>query len=142
MEDSKAINERKGPLVILSASGMAETGRILHHLRNNIEDPRNTVLITSWMAPDTLGRRLAEGQKTVRIFGEEYVVRAEVVSIDGFSAHAGQDYLETYARASAGTLKRLILVHGEREAADALRAKLADLKAPIDYPERGTRIEI
>jgi len=142
VEDSKAINERKGPLVILSASGMAETGRILHHLRNNIEDPRNTVLITSWMAPDTLGRRMAEGQKTVRIFGEEYPVRAEVASVDGFSAHAGQDYLETYARASAGTLKQLILVHGEQDAADALRAKLAGLKASIHYPEKGTRIEL
>ena len=142
VEESKAINERKGPLVILSASGMAETGRILHHLRNNIEDPRNTVLITSWMAPETLGRRLAEGQKTVRIFGEEYTVRAEVASVDGFSAHAGQDYLETYARASAGTLKQLILVHGEQDAANALRARLTDLKASIHYPERGARLEI
>lgn len=142
VEESKAINERKGPLVILSASGMAESGRILHHLRNNIEDPRNTIVITSWMAPDTLGRRLAEGRKTVRIFGEEFPVRAEVASVDGFSAHAGQDYLEIYARASAGTLKRLVLIHGEPEAAEALRARLSDLKAPIDYPERGTRIEI
>jgi metallo-beta-lactamase family protein len=121
---------------------MAETGRILHHLRNNLGDPRNTVLITSWMAPDTLGRRLTEGQKVVRIFGEEHPVRAEVAAIDGFSAHAGQDYLETYARASDGTLKRIFLVHGEQQPADALRAKLGGLKAPIEYPERGTRIEI
>ncbi len=63
VEESKAINDLKGPLVIISASGMAETGRILHHLRNNIQDPKNTILITSWMAPDTLGRRLADGQK-------------------------------------------------------------------------------
>jgi metallo-beta-lactamase family protein len=142
VEESKAINERKGPLVILSASGMAETGRILHHLRNNIEDPRNTILITSWMAPDTLGRRLSEGQKNVKIFGEEHTVRAEVASVDGFSAHAGQDYLETYARASAATLKRLVLVHGEPQPAEALRARLTDLRVPIDYPERGTRLEI
>jgi metallo-beta-lactamase family protein len=142
VDESKAINDAKGPLVIISASGMAETGRILHHLRNNLGDPRNTVLITSWMAPNTLGRRLAEGEKTVRIFGEEYDVRAEVASIDGFSAHAGQDYLETYARASAGTLKHLYLVHGERQPADVLRARLSDLKVPIDYPERGTRVEI
>ena len=142
VDESKAINDHKGPLVIISASGMAETGRILHHLRNNLDDPRNTVLVTSWMAPDTLGRRLTEGQKTVRIFGEEYPVRAEVASVDGFSAHAGQDYLETYARASAGTLKHLFLVHGEQQPADALRARLGDLKVPIDYPERGTRIEI
>jgi len=142
VEESKAINDHQGPLVIISASGMAETGRILHHLRNNLDDPRNTVLITSWMAPDTLGRRLTEGQKSVRIFGEEYPVHAEVATVDGFSAHAGQDYLESYARASAGTLKRLFLVHGERQPAEALRARLGDLKVPIDYPERGTRIEI
>lgn len=142
VDESKAINERKGPLVILSASGMAETGRILHHLRNNIEDPRNTVVINSWMAPDTLGRRLAEGQKNVRVFGDEFTVRAEVASVKGFSAHAGQDYLVTYARASAGTLKQLFLVHGEQDAADALRAKLAGLKAAIHYPEKGTRIEL
>ncbi len=140
--DSKAINERKGPLVIISASGMAETGRILHHLRNNLGDPRNTVLITSWMAPDTLGRRLVEGEKNVFIFGEEHTVRAEVATVDGFSAHAGQDYLETYARASAGSLKHLYLVHGESKPAEALRARLGDLKVPIDYPARGTRVEI
>ncbi len=140
--DSKAINERKGPLVIISASGMAETGRILHHLRNNLGDPRNTVLITSWMAPDTLGRRLVEGEKSVFIFGEEHTVRAEVATVDGFSAHAGQDYLETYARASAGSLKHLYLVHGESKPAEALRARLGDLKVPIDYPARGTRVEI
>jgi metallo-beta-lactamase family protein len=142
VEDSKAINDRKGPMVIISASGMAETGRILHHLRNNLGDPRNTVLITSWMAPHTLGRRLAEGEKSVFIFGEEHQVRAEVASVDGFSAHAGQDYLETYARSSAGSLKALYLVHGEAAPARALTERLGDLKVPIHYPERGTTVEL
>jgi metallo-beta-lactamase family protein len=142
VEDSKAINDRKGPMVIISASGMAETGRILHHLRNNLGDPRNTVLITSWMAPHTLGRRLAEGEKSVFIFGEEHQVRAEVASVDGFSAHAGQDYLETYARSSAGSLKALYLVHGEAAPARALTERLGDLKVPIHYPERGTKVEL
>lgn len=142
VEDSKAINDRKGPVVIISASGMAETGRILHHLRNNLGDRRNTVLITSWMAPNTLGRRLAEGVKTVFIFGEEHEVRAEVVSVDGFSAHAGQDFLETYARSSAGSLKALYLVHGEAGPAQALTGRLGDLKAPIRYPARGTTVEL
>ena len=99
VEQSKQINDLKGPLVIISASGMAETGRILHHLKNNIEDPRNTVMIVSYQAPDTLGRRLVEGQKRVRIFGEEYKVRAEVCDIEGLSAHAGQDLLLRYALA-------------------------------------------
>jgi metallo-beta-lactamase family protein len=142
VEDSKAINDRKGPVVIISASGMAETGRILHHLRNNLGDPRNTVLITSWMAPQTLGRRLAEGEKTVSIFGDEHEVRAEVASVDGFSAHAGQDYLEAYARTSAGTLKALYLVHGEAQPAQVLTARLGDLQSPIHYPARGTKIEL
>ncbi|MBM3121599.1 MAG: MBL fold metallo-hydrolase [Chloroflexi bacterium] len=142
VEDSKAINDRKGPVVIISASGMAETGRILHHLRNNLGDRRNTVLITSWMAPHTLGRRLAEGAKSVFIFGEEHDVRAEVVSVDGFSAHAGQDFLETYARSSAGSLKALYLVHGEAGPAQALTGRLRDLTAPIRYPARGTTIEL
>ena len=72
MDESKALNDRHEPMIIISASGMAEAGRILHHLRNNIEDPRNTILIVGWQAPDTLGRRLAEGQPRVKIFGEEY----------------------------------------------------------------------
>ena len=142
VEDSKAINDRKGPVVIISASGMAETGRILHHLRNNLGDPRNTVLITSWMAPNTLGRRLVEGEKSVFIFGEEHEVRAEVASVDGFSAHAGQDFLETYARSSAGSLQALYLVHGEAEPAQALTGRLQDLRAPIHYPSRGTTVEL
>ena len=70
VEESKALNERKDPMVIISASGMAETGRILHHLKNNIENPRTTVCIVSWQAPDTLGRRLADREKQVKIFGE------------------------------------------------------------------------
>jgi len=76
------------PAIIISASGMAEAGRILHHLKNNVEDPRSTVLIVGWQAPDTLGRRLVEHQPVVKIFGEEYHVKAQVVTINGFSAHA------------------------------------------------------
>ncbi|MFH0878185.1 MAG: MBL fold metallo-hydrolase, partial [Lentisphaerota bacterium] len=105
VEESKAINTKKGPLIIISASGMAETGRILHHLKNNIGDPKNTVLIVSWQAPDTLGRRLADGAKVARIFGEEYPVRAEIVKIGGLSAHAGQDMLVKYALAVKGRVK-------------------------------------
>ncbi len=142
VDQSKAINEMKGPLVIISASGMAETGRILHHLRNNIEDPNNTILIVSWQAPDTLGRRLAEREKMVRIFGDEYKVRAEVATIGGFSAHAGQDLLVQYAL-SQKELKGLILVHGEEKASAALREKLLehDLRRVV-YPELFTSMEL
>lgn len=143
VEESKAINDVEGPTVIVSASGMAETGRILHHLRNNIGDSRNTVLITSWMAPHTLGRRLKEGQKRVRIFGEEHEVRAEVASIDGLSAHADQEYLVRYALASKESLRGVFLVHGEADAATALIEKLdqAGLRE-VHFPAMGERVEL
>ncbi len=142
VEESKALNEKQEPMVIISASGMAETGRILHHLKNNIEDPKNTILIVSWQAPDTLGRRLAERAKVVKIFGEEYPVRAEIATIGGLSAHAGQDMLVKYARA-VRSVKGVILVHGEEDAATALREKLgsAGLKRVV-YPDLFTSIKL
>jgi metallo-beta-lactamase family protein len=120
VDESKSLNEKHNSMVIISASGMAETGRILHHLKNNIEDSRNTVMIVSWQAPETLGRRIAERQPNVKIFGEEYQLRAEVATIGGFSAHAGQDMLVRYAEQEKTRIKKLILVHGEQDAANAL----------------------
>jgi metallo-beta-lactamase family protein len=143
VEESKAINDKKGPLVIISASGMAETGRILHHLRNNIGDPRNTILITSWMAPYTLGRRLVEGERLVRIFGEEFPVRAEVAAINGLSAHAGQDFLLTYATAVRGRARGIFLVHGEPRSATVFQQKLAEAGfAQVWYPKLGESFEL
>ncbi|RLD03522.1 MAG: MBL fold metallo-hydrolase, partial [Chloroflexota bacterium] len=120
VEESKSINFAKPPYVVISASGMAETGRILHHLKNHIEDASNTVLIVSWQAPHTLGRRLADQEKDIKIFGKKYVRRAEVVTINGFSAHAGQDGLLAYANATRDTLKKVFLVHGEPRGAEPL----------------------
>lgn len=138
VEESKAINRVEGPAVIISASGMAEAGRILHHLKNNLEDPKNTVLIVSWQAPHTLGRRLADREKNIRIFGETYHRRAEVATIGSYSAHAGQEFLVQYARATRETLKRVFLVHGEPRGAEPLRAALAEAGiTDVDYPERG-----
>ncbi len=143
VEESKAINNLKGPAIIISASGMAETGRILHHLKNNIENPLNTVMIVSWQAPHTLGRRLAERQKTVRIFGQLFDRRAEIATIGGLSAHAGQTKLIEYAKATKDTLKGLYLVHGEEKAAEALMEKFEENRiAPVYYPERGDYLEI
>jgi metallo-beta-lactamase family protein len=143
VEESKALNDRKEPMVIISASGMAEAGRILHHLKNNIENPKNTILIVGWQAPYTLGRRLAEREQTVRIYGETYTVRAEVVTIGGLSAHAGQDLLTEYARALNGGGRGVILVHGEERAASALREKLgaAGIRRVV-YPDLFTSIEL
>jgi len=143
VEESKALNERKDPMVIISASGMAENGRILHHLKNNIEDPRNSVVIVSWQAPDTLGRLLADRVNKVNIFGEPYQVRAEVATIGGFSAHAGQTLLMEYALAVRASVKKIFLVHGEEKAATALTQKLAEQGQPnVDYPDLYSAVEI
>ncbi len=120
VEESKALNERKDPMIIISASGMAETGRILHHLKNNVENPKNTVLICSWQAPNTLGRRLADREERIKIFGESYIRRCEVATIGGFSAHAGQYLLRDYALAVKDQVKQVFLVHGEARGADPL----------------------
>jgi metallo-beta-lactamase family protein len=132
VEESKALNSRKDPMIIISASGMAETGRILHHLRNNIGNARNTILIVSWQAPNTLGRRLADREKRVRIFGEEFEVKAEVATIGGLSAHAGQDFLTEYALRLKGKVRKVFLVHGEAGPAAALSEKL--IEAGMDRP--------
>ena len=143
VEESKALNERKDPIIIISASGMAEAGRILHHLRNNIEDPRNTVLIVGWQAPYTLGRRLAEREKHIKIFGEAFTRRAEVETIGGLSAHAGQDLLMEYALTVKDQAKKVFLVHGEEKAAMALKEKLAEKQlSQVYYPELHSSIEI
>jgi metallo-beta-lactamase family protein len=143
VEESKALNLRKDPMVIISASGMAETGRILHHLKNNIEDPKNTVCIVSWQAPHTLGRRLADREKIVKIFGEPYTVKAEIATIGGLSGHAGQDLLMRYADNVRNTVKKVFLVHGEAIPAAALTEKLKyqNIKE-VYYPALHSSVEI
>ena len=96
--ESKKLNDLHGPFLVISASGMCEQGRILHHLRNNIEDPRNTVLITGFQAEHTLGRKLVEKVREVRIFGEPMTVRAEVSSLDELSGHADQGELMAWLK--------------------------------------------
>ncbi|MCE7861435.1 MAG: MBL fold metallo-hydrolase [Chloroflexi bacterium CFX2] len=124
VEESKALNERTDPMVIISASGMAETGRILHHIKNNIENPKNTICIVSWQAPDTLGRRLADREPEVRIFGDWYKRKCDVATIGGLSGHAGQDLLVKYAMGVKGSVKDIFLVHGEEKQAMTLKGLL------------------
>jgi metallo-beta-lactamase family protein len=143
VEESKALNLRKDPMIIISASGMAETGRILHHLKNNIEDPKNTICIVSWQAPDTLGRRLADREKQVRIFGEPYHVNAEIATIGGLSGHAGQDLLIEYASNTKETVKKVFLVHGEPIPAATLTEKLKQQDMhEVYYPALHSSVEI
>ena len=143
-EESKTLNQMDEPMVIISASGMAETGRILHHLKNNIGDKRSTVCIVSWQAPNTLGRRLAERQPVVRIFGEEYQLKAEVAIVNGLSAHAGQNLLLRYAQtASQNGAKSFALVHGDEQPARVLMGLMnqAGMRT-VSYPEPGTVITL
>jgi len=120
VEASKKLNQLRGPCVILSASGMCEGGRILHHLRNNIEDPRNTILITGFQSAYTLGRKILEKQSEVPIFGEPMRLRAEVCSLDELSGHADQKELLDWMRPIAKGLKKVFLVHGEEDQSAAL----------------------
>lgn len=121
---SKELNFLREPAIIISASGMAEAGRILHHLKNNIEDPRNTVLIVGWQAPHTLGRRIVEKQSKVRIFGEEYDLRAQVETINGLSAHADRGELLEWTAHFQKRPSHAFIVHGEEEASLALAEAL------------------
>ena len=127
-EESKAIDASPEPCVILSASGMCEAGRIVHHLKATIESEKNTVCIVGFQAAHTLGRRIVERRPRVRIFGVERDLRAEVVTMNGFSAHADQRDLVDYAAASKarGALGRVALVHGEEAAQKALIAKMKE----------------
>ncbi|MBL7201722.1 MAG: MBL fold metallo-hydrolase [Anaerolineae bacterium] len=144
VEQSKAINSLRGPAIIISASGMCETGRILHHLKNNIEDKRNTVAIVGWQAPHTLGRRLVEKQKRVKIFGEEYVRRAGVEVLNGLSAHADRDeLLDWFKQVRNPGLERVFVVHGEKEASESLAQAMGGLHpANILVPEPGQHVRM
>lgn len=122
--ESKALNDLRGPFVVISASGMCEAGRILHHLRNNISDPRNTVLITGFQAENTLGRKIAERMQEVPIFGEPMRLRAEVAKIDELSGHADQRELLEWLKPLVKGLKRVFLVHGEVSQSTVLAAEI------------------
>jgi metallo-beta-lactamase family protein len=136
---SKELNFLRDPAVIISASGMAEAGRILHHLKNNVEDARNTILIVGWQAPHTLGRRIVERQPKLKILGEEYRLKAEVNTINGFSAHADRSELLEWAANYEKRPKHTYVVHGEEEAslslAEALRQELG--YPDVQVPELG-----
>jgi metallo-beta-lactamase family protein len=141
--ESKELNHLREPAIIISASGMAEAGRILHHLKNNIEDARNTVLIVGWQAPNTLGRRLLEELPQVRIFGEEYDLRAEVVSIDGLSAHADRSELLAWTGHFGRKASRAFIVHGEPGPALAIAEGMRHQGyLQVDVPELGQGFSI
>ena len=141
--ESKALNDLHGPFVVISASGMCEAGRILHHLRNNIEDQRNTILITGFQAEHTLGRKILEGQPEVPIFGEPMKLRAEVASLDELSGHADQRELIEWMRPVARGLKKVFLVHGEPAPMAVLAAVIKkEYGIEVATPARGESFEL
>jgi len=143
VEESKALHGRKEPSVIISASGMCEAGRIRHHIKNNVANAKNTILIVGWQAMHTLGRRLADGAREIRLFHEEYQVQAEVTQIHGFSGHADQTDLLRMLEPRAEGTKRLFLVHGEPEQSSVLAEKLRETGfRDVVIAKRGQQMEL
>ena len=143
VEESKALNGMRGPAVIVAASGMAESGRILHHLINGIGDHRNLVLFVGFQAEHTLGRRILSGQEVVKILGDEYPVRAEVEAIGGYSAHADRNELRAWVRRLGGPVRRAFVVHGEPNALGAMATILREEGVrDVVIPKHGEAFEL
>ncbi len=144
VEDSKRLNDKAGPLMIISASGMAETGRILHHLANNIENENNIIMMVGYCAEHTLGKKIIEKQPELKIFGEEYRLKAEVVVMNSLSAHADSDELTNYcSHFDKEKMKDIFIVHGDfdQQQKFAARLKQAGFKK-ITIPQRGDVLEV
>jgi metallo-beta-lactamase family protein len=140
---SKALNEVHGPAVIIAASGMAESGRILHHLAHGIGDHRNLVLFVGFQAAHTLGRRIQSGEEIVRILGQDYPRRAEVDTISGYSAHADRTELRAWVRRLGGPVRRAFVVHGEVPALGAMAAILKEEGvAEVIQPKHGEAFDL
>jgi metallo-beta-lactamase family protein len=131
------INRVKGPAVIISPSGMCTAGRVKHHLKHNISNSDNTILFVGYQAEHTLGRIIQSGRSPVRIFGDWFDVRADVRTMEGFSAHADLDELLEWFDAMGGAPERTFIVHGEERAARSLASHLRTRSgAAVDVPER------
>jgi metallo-beta-lactamase family protein len=143
VEESKALNNHQGPCIIVSSSGMVEHGRILHHLKNAIEDHRNAILIVGYQARNTLGRKLVEGWKEVNIFGKPHAVKIGIHVMNAYSAHADRSDLLDYASKVKG-ITTTILVHGEEESAEDLKKALESNKigGEIMIPNFGESVEL
>lgn len=136
VEESKALNESNESAIIISASGMCEVGRIKHHLKHNIWNPKNTILFVGYQAPGTLGRKIVDGAKTVKIFGEEVAVNARVEYIEGYSGHADQAGLLHFVDSFVKKPNHIFLVHGEEESQKVLRDKINEnFDLPVSIPD-------
>jgi metallo-beta-lactamase family protein len=143
VEGSKALDGSAGPAIIIAASGMAESGRILHHLAAGVGDHRNLILFVGFQAEHTLGRRIQSGAEMLRIFGQEYPRRAEVESIDGYSAHADREELRAWVRGLGGPIRRAFVVHGEAGALEAMASLLREEGVrEVHVPRHGEAFEL
>jgi metallo-beta-lactamase family protein len=143
VDDSKLLNLRGGPMVIVSASGMLTGGRILHHLREYGPDPRNAVVLTGFQAGGTRGAALVAGERSLRMFGEDVPIRAEVVMIDGMSAHPDADEILTWLRSASTPPGMTYVTHGEAHAADTLRARIKrELGWEVRVPDHSERVPL
>ncbi|MDX2003369.1 MAG: MBL fold metallo-hydrolase [Chitinophagales bacterium] len=142
--ESKALNQLKEPCIIISASGMAEAGRIKHHIKNNIEDPRNTLLLVGWCTPNSLGGRLKSGIRKVSIFGQEYDVNADVLSLDPFSAHADKNEMIKFLNCqNPSKIKGIFLVHGDEKVLPVWRQHLENEGfSNIEIPMEGQEFQL
>ena len=141
-DESKELNEKNEPSIIISASGMCEVGRIKHHLKHNLWNPNSTILFVGYQAPGTLGRKIVDGAKTVKIFGEEIAVNARIEYIEGYSGHADQEWLMNFIYSYINKPKHIFLVHGEPEGQLTLKNKiLEELNIPVTIPEYGETYE-
>jgi metallo-beta-lactamase family protein len=143
VRDSKKLNHRQGPVIIISASGMCEGGRILHHLKHSVEDERNTILIVGYQAEHTLGRRIVNRESQVKIYGDMYDLNAEVVSIQALSAHADRNEMMAYFEEMGPEVAKAFVVHGEYDQQQSFADKLQDTGAKaVQIPKRGQSFEI
>ena len=137
---SKRLHNKTGPMIIISASGTCENGRILHHLKNNIENPYNTIVIVGYTPKNTLGRKIVMKEHLVNIFGRPYELKAEVVIIDAFSGHAGKDALVNYVKECRGHLKKVFIVHGEPAQSEELRQSLKSNNIDVAVPHKEEKV--
>ena len=142
-DESKALNESTEPCIIISASGMCDVGRIKHHLKHNIWNPKNTILFVGYQAPGTLGYSIVNGAKKVTIFGEEIAVNARIEYIEGYSGHADQEWLMNFIYSFISKPKHIFLVHGEEESQDVLKNKiLEETGIGVTIPEYGETYDV
>ncbi len=142
-EESKALNEDPTPSIIISASGMCEVGRIKHHLKHNLWNPKSTILFVGYQAPGTLGYNIVNGAKTVKIFGEEIAVNARIEYIEGYSGHADQEGLMNFIYSFIQKPKHIFLVHGEEESQEVLKSKIdEETKLPVTIANFGETYDL